>query len=64
MQLLIPALSILLLTIILGSGSMKDLAGKDSMVMRMQKAKIKKATPDFQTERPSVYYSRFDMIVN
>lgn len=64
MQLLIPALSIFLLTIIGGSGRMKDIAGKDSMVMRMQKAKIKKAATDFHPDRLSIYYSRFDMIVN
>jgi hypothetical protein len=64
MQILIPALSIFLLSIIAGSGRMKDIAGKDSMVIRMQKAKVKKATTDFHSDRLSVFYSRFDTIVN
>lgn len=64
MQLLIPALSIFLLTIIADNGRMKNIAGKDGMVMRMQKVKIKRAATDFHPDRLSIYYSRFDMIVN
>ena len=64
MQLLIPALSIVLLTILASNERMKDIARKNSMVMGKQKVKVKKATPDYHAERLSVYYSRFDMIVN
>lgn len=64
MQLLIPAFAIFLLTIMAGSRRIKDIAGKDSMVLKMQKVRVKKAPAEFHADRLSVYYSRFDMIVN
>ncbi|THU40893.1 hypothetical protein FAM09_01905 [Niastella caeni] len=64
MQLVVLALSILLLTVIAGNGRMKVTAGKNSMVMKNQNVKAKKATTVDHTDVLSIYYSRFDMIVN
>lgn len=64
MQHLLLALSIIFLTVIAGNGRGKDTAEKNIMVMKMQKAREKKANTSFPADRISIYTSRFDMIVN
>ncbi|HEX6432391.1 MAG TPA: hypothetical protein VF008_32080 [Niastella sp.] len=64
MQHLILVLAIIFLTIIAGNGRGKGATGKKPLVMKMQKPKAKKASTAFPADRLSVYYSRFDMIVN
>ena len=64
MQHLILVLSIIFLTVIAGDGRKKDATGKNAMVIKMQKPRIKKANTAFAADRLSVYSSRFDMIVN
>lgn len=64
MQHLLLALSIIFLSIIAGNSRMKAPAGKKAMVMKMQQPKAKKVNTTFSWDWPSVYSSRFDMIVN
>jgi hypothetical protein len=64
MQHLLLVLSIVFITVIASNGRGKDIAGKNTMVMKMQKARIKKANAIFPTDRICVYTSWFDMIVN
>jgi hypothetical protein len=60
MQHLLLALSIILLTII--AGYTKE--NKQSMVMKVEKQKPKTGSVTFSDEKFSVWYSRFDLIVN
>lgn len=64
MQHLLLVLSIIFITVIAGNGRGKDTAGKNAMVMKMQKSKVKKANEIFPTDRLCVYTSWLDMIVN
>jgi hypothetical protein len=64
MQHLLLVLSIIFITVIAGNGRGKDVTGKNTMVMKMQKAKVKKANMVFPADRLSIYSSWFDMIVN
>jgi hypothetical protein len=64
MQVLLLALSILLLTIIAGNGRVASDAGNNKVVMKVHKSTEKKATLATPGDRLSVYSSRFDMIVN
>lgn len=61
MQHLLLALSIILLTIIAGNTLGKN---KQSMVMKVEEQKPKPGVITFSDEKFSVWYSRFDMIVN
>jgi hypothetical protein len=61
MQLLLLALSIILLTITAGYTLGKN---KQSMVMKVEEQKPKPRVITFSDEKFSVWYSRFDMIVN
>lgn len=62
MQHLLLALSIILLTIIAGYTVGKD--NKQSMVIKAEVQKPKPGVITFSDENFSVWYSRFDMIVN
>ena len=62
MQHLLLALSIILLTIIAGYTLGKE--NKQSMVMKVEEQKPKPVVITFSDEKFSVWYSRFDMIVN
>lgn len=65
MQHFLLALSIILLTIIAGNTIGKD--NKQVMVMKVEKVEKKapeKASIDLADEKFSVWYSKFDMIVN
>jgi hypothetical protein len=64
MQHLLLVLSIIFITVIASNGRGKDAAGKNAVVMKMQKNKVKKVNAAFPADRLSVYSSRFDMIVN
>jgi hypothetical protein len=64
MQHLLLVLSIIFLTIIASNGRVKDTAGKNTMVMKMEKVRVKKANTVFPADRLSIYSSWFDMIVN
>jgi hypothetical protein len=60
MQHLLLALSIILLTVI--AGYTKE--NKQSMVMKVEVQKPKTRSVTFSDEKFSVWYSRFDLIVN
>jgi hypothetical protein len=62
MQHLLLALSIVSLTVIAGFTLGKE--NKRSMVMKVEEQKPKTRSVAFPDEKFSVWYSRFDMIVN
>ena len=62
MQHLLLAISIILLTVIAGHTISKE--KQQARVIKVDKEKPKKAVLPFPAERFSVWYSRFDMIVN
>jgi hypothetical protein len=62
MQHLLLAISIILLTVIAGKTIGKE--NQQTNLIKVEKAKPKKAAIPFSSERFSVWYSRFDMIVN
>jgi hypothetical protein len=64
MQHLLLVLSIIFLTIIASNGRVKETAGKNTMVMKMEKARVKKTNTIFPADRLTIYSSWFDMIVN
>jgi hypothetical protein len=64
MQHLLLALSIILLTIMAGNGRVASAAGKNNVVIKLDKPKAKKVDIAISNYQPSIYFSRFDMIVN
>ena len=62
MQHLLLTLAIVLLTII--AGKTIDNNSKQPVVMKVEKEAPKKETFSFSDEKFSVWYSRFDLIVN
>ena len=63
MQLLLLALSIFMLTFIAGNGREKSAPENNRVSIKMEKPAVNNVESELPADKPSVFFSRFDMVV-